>query len=86
MKIWATFKHDHNGSNLCYLVSDPEIAKQEIDSKYQGYQNPTWELSDYSFWMRTVEGEITHTIVPHHVDHKEVWVDEENAFRWMLIG
>lgn len=86
MKIWTVFKFENNQSMFCYLVSDPTIAKHEIDSKYQMYQNPTWELSEYGFWMRTVEGEITHSIVPQYVDHKEVWIDEENAYRWMLIG
>lgn len=86
MKVWAVFKFENEQSTFCYIVSNPQIAKQEIDNKYAMYQSPLWTLSEYGFWMRTVEEVITHTIVPQYIDHKEIWVDEEDGFRWMLIG
>lgn len=89
MKVWSVFKITPSESTFCYVVSNPEFAKDEIDAKYP---NGLWELHD-GFWTRWspdmgYDGHksCTHTIVPCHVDHKEEYVEAENGFRWILLG
>lgn len=74
---WIVFNHYANQPTVRYLVSDPQRAIRDLPG--------TW-IEEAGIWLRLDDTTITHTIVPHIVDHEEIYLEGEGDYRWVLVG